>query len=271
MAKPIIKWSGGKQRLVAQLTAALPADIAQRRHVELFAGGASLLLSRTPLKGWLSDANPHLISMYMAVTRTPQLVMQELATLRDAHAKVHYYYIRDRFNQNHGSSEERAAMFIYLNQTCYNGLWRVNRKGEFNVPLGDYKKPNIYDEARINEAASVLQNVALTIGSFADLTSQITADDFVYLDPPYAPISAGSFVSYTSGGFTMDDQVALRDAVVAMTATGAKVMLTNSDTIDVRELYKDFILDTVSTVRSISRNTDQRGKISELLVRNYAD
>jgi DNA adenine methylase len=162
-------------------------------------------------------------------------------------------------------------MFIYLNKTCFNGLHRVNRKGEFNVPVGSYKNPRILNEDALLAASNVLQNADLRCASFDTLLENAKPGDFVYFDPPYEPVSAtASFTSYARNGFSQDDQTRLRDVYKALNRRGCKLMLSNSDVPFIRNLYREFNVDTVAAPRAINCDATKRGKVSEVVVRNYA-
>jgi DNA adenine methylase len=161
-------------------------------------------------------------------------------------------------------------MFIYLNKTCFNGLHRVNRKGEFNVPVGSYKNPKILNEEGLYAASHALQNANLRCTGFESLLENAKPGDFVYFDPPYEPVSeTASFTSYAQGGFSREDQIRLRDVYRALDRRGCKLMLSNSDVPFIRELYQHFRIDTVAAPRAINCNARKRGKVSEVVVRNY--
>jgi DNA adenine methylase len=220
------------------------------RHVEPFVGGGALFFSRRPRRALLTDINPALVSTYAAIRDDVAGVIEALRGLADRHSKESYYRVRERYNQRRrASTTKQAAMFIYLNKTCFNGLHRVNRKGEFNVPVGSYKNPRILNEALIENAKP---------------------GDFIYFDPPYEPVSqTSSFTSYARDGFSREDQTRLRDVYKALDRRGCKLMLSNSNVPFVRNLYSTFNIDTVAAPRAINCNAKKRGKVSEVVIRNY--
>ena len=273
VATPIVKWVGGKGRLLAQLGPLLPPAAEERRHVEPFMGGAAMFFARRPQRALLSDVNPELIGVYQAVRDDVEGVITALSRLAAAgHAAEAYYGVRTRYNtERRASQTSRAAMFLYLNKTCFNGLHRVNRRGEFNVPQGSYKNPRICDEAGLRIASAQLRNAEIRHASFEELVSFVKPGDFVYLDPPYEPVSeTANFTAYTEGaGFSRADQTRLRDVVVELDRRGSKIMLSNSDVPFIRELYKEFHIDVVAAARSINCDARGRGMVSEVVVRNY--
>lgn len=268
---PFVKWAGGKGRLLSQLRPLLPRGVEHMRHVEPFVGGGALFFSRQPGRALLTDINPSLVSTYQAVRDDVDTVIRALQGLARGHSKDAYYEVRERYNQGRRLSKaRRAAMFIYLNKTCFNGLHRVNRKGEFNVPVGSYKNPRIVDESGLRTASELLRTASIERAGFEHLLESAKPGDFVYFDPPYEPVSeTASFTAYSSGGFGRQDQTRLRDVYRALDRRGCKLMLSNSDVPFIRELYADFQVDTVAAPRAINCNAKKRGKVSEVVVRNY--
>jgi len=266
-----VKWAGGKGRLLSQLRPLLPLGIARMRHVEPFVGGGALFFARMPERALLTDINPTLVATYAAIRDDVQSVVEGLRALAGRHSKESYYQVRERYNEGRRlSASRRAAMFIYLNKTCFNGLHRVNRKGEFNVPVGSYKNPRILNEDGLYAASHALQNAKLECTGFESLLENAKPGDFVYFDPPYEPVSeTASFTSYARDGFSQEDQTRLRDVYRALGRRGCRLMLSNSDVPFVRELYQDFRIDTVAAARAINCNAKKRGKVSEVVVRNY--
>src|SRR5690606_35145111 len=211
-------------------------------------GGAALFFRLQPRFAILSDSNPDLINMYRCVAGNVEAVIRRLARHRAAHSEEHYYATRDRWNQPGGMAADvdRAAAFIYLNKTCYNGLWLVNSRGRFTVPVGRYEAPIIYDPAALRAASRVLQRAELSVASFADAVAAARAGDFVYFDPPYHPISdTARFTSYTAHSFGPDDQRQLADVARALVRRGCTVLVSNSDAAFVRTLYTGFRIGTV--------------------------
>lgn len=270
-AAPFVKWVGGKGRLLSQLRPLLPPGVEQMRHVEPFVGGGALFFSRRPRRALLTDINPSLVAAYTAIRDDVETVIGGLQRLARCHSKESYYQVRERYNQSRRvSTSTRAAMFIYLNKTCFNGLHRVNRKGAFNVPVGAYKNPRILNEDGLQAASAALQGADLRCASFDSLLENAKPGDFVYFDPPYEPVSqTASFTSYARDGFSQDDQTRLRDVYKALDRRGCKLMLSNSDVPFIRDLYRDFEVDTVAAPRAINCDATKRGKVSEVVVTNY--
>ena len=241
------------------------------RHVEPFVGGGALFFSRLPNRALLTDVNPSLIATYTAIRDDVDGVIAALRTLAARHSKENYYEVRARYNRaSRIATAKRAAMFIYLNKTCFNGLHRVNRKGEFNVPIGAYKNPRILNEQALEAASAALRGATLRCASYESLLENAKPGDFVYFDPPYEPVSeTSSFTSYARDGFTRADQTRLRDVYKALDRRGCKLMLSNSDVPFIRDLYTDFDLTTVAAPRAINCDATKRGKIAEVVVRNY--
>ncbi len=270
-AAPIVKWVGGKTKLLPELIARLPPRF--NRYFEPFAGGAALFFSRAPKDAVLGDTNSHLIEMYQAVAANVEDVLGVLETHRRAHERPEYYY-ETRAYWNDGmwmdDPSVRAATFIYLNKTCFNGLWRVNREGRFNVPRGDYDDPSIFDPNVLRAASEVLKHASLRKTSYELTTASATAGDFVYFDPPYDPVSKTSnFTSYTKDAFGKDQQRQLAEHARELRKRGTHVMLSNNDTAYVRSLYEDFCIDNVKCGRSVNSKGDKRGKVDEVIITSY--
>lgn len=271
-ATPFLKWVGGKSKLLGQLLPMLPPGVEQMRHVEPFSGGAAMFFARAPQRAVLADFNRSLVDTYLAVRDDVDSVIGELELLSMAHASGSYYGVRDRYNGGKALPRaERAAMFIYLNKTCFNGLHRVNRRGDFNVPEGRYKNPRILDESGLRAASRALAGADVRHAGFEDMLEYVRPGDFVYLDPPYEPVSqTASFTAYAAGdGFSRADQTRLRDVFAELDRRGAKLMLSNSDVPFIRELYGKWRIDTVAAPRAINCDARGRGLVSEVLVRNY--
>lgn len=272
MAAPFVKWVGGKGRILDQLAPLLPRDVGERRHMEPFVGGGALFFGRDTRNAVLSDVNHALINAYETVRDDVEALIARLGSLASNTSEVAYYAHRDAFNAGTGSSVERAALFIFLNKTCFNGLYRVNRRGEFNVPAGRYKHPRVLDADALRAASAALEGVQLCHGDFAEFCATARPGDFVYFDPPYVPLSAtSSFTSYAQDGFSHEDQERLRDVFRALDRRGCKLMLSNSDAPAVHALYEGFRIDRVRAPRAINRDASKRGPVSEVVVRNYAD
>lgn len=268
---PFMKWVGGKRRLLPQLLPMLDG-ISPARHVEPFVGGGALFFHRRPRRALLADVNENLIATYVAVRDDVDGVLDALEWFDARHGVGSVYYdIRDRFNAAAWRSPaERAAMFLYLNRTGFNGLHRVNARGELNVPEGRYSNPRILDARTIYAASIALQGVELVCTDFESTASRCARGDFVYFDPPYVPVSAtSSFVGYDEGGFGDVEQMVLRDVFRELDRRGCFVMLSNSDVPFIRRLYSGYRVETVRAPRAINSDATKRGDVDEVVVRNW--
>lgn len=270
-AAPIVKWVGGKTKLLPELRARMPAKY--NRYFEPFLGGAAMFFALQPADAVLGDMNGSLVDMYLAVADNVEDVINVLKNHRQAHARKEYYYeTRQMWNEGHWYDDPsvRAAAFIYLNKTCYNGLWRVNRNGGFNVPRGDYDDPVIFDPDALRAASAVLQKASLRKTPYDTTTASATAGDFVYFDPPYDPHSKTSnFTSYTKDAFGKKEQEQLALHAEDLHRRGVKVMLSNNDTPFIRNLYRGYNIDNVKCSRAINSKGDKRGKVDEVIITSY--
>lgn len=271
--KPILKWPGGKRQLLKEINEYLPHNF--NTYYEPFFGGGAVFLHIMPDNAKINDINTDLINTYIQVKENPSKLIELLKEHKNNHCEDYYYKIRelDR-NDNYINMDciEKAARFIYLNKTCYNGLQRVNSKGQFNTPIGKYKKPLICDEVSINELSKYLNNKKVEIKNedFELFLKNVEKDDFVYLDPPYDPVSKTSnFTNYNKDGFSKNEQIRLKKICDELHKKGAKFMLSNSDTNFINELYKDYKIIKVKAKRSINSNGDKRGIVYEVIVINY--
>ena len=267
--RPFLKWAGGKGQLIRQYQPFFPAHFTT--YYEPFLGGGAIYFHLLPQQAELTDINPELVNVYCCIRDRVEDVIDLLQTHKQQHSKDYYYQVRSQANL---PAIERAARLIYLNKTCFNGLYRENSKGAFNVPIGRYKNPKICDPDLLRAAAAALQAAQIEVNSFEQVCDRATGpDDFVYFDPPYHPLNATSkFTAYSRYAFRDEDQVRLRDTFVALAARGVKVMLSNSDCPFIRELYQDFAATTyaIQAARSINSNAQKRGKITEVLILSYA-
>jgi DNA adenine methylase len=274
---PFVKWVGGKRALLPQLDALLPPGVDEMRHVEPFIGGGAMFFHRRPKEALIGDANPSLVSTYIAVRNHLDELVELLELLAEDYAadatggQESFRELRALYNRmGHATRVERAAMFIYLNKTCFNGLHRVNRKGKFNTPWGKYQSPKILDMPTLQRASEALQNTTILHADFIDMISHAHAGDFVYLDPPYVPISeTASFTSYAEGDFGESDQIRLRRAFIEADKRGCKLMLSNSDAPLVHELYAGFNIQHVWVPRAVNSDAEGRDRVREVVVRNY--
>jgi DNA adenine methylase len=239
------------------------------RYYEPFAGGLALFFRVAAERAVISDANADLIALYTAVATDVNAVIRRLQRHREEHDERHYYAMREKWNQLHGtmSNADRAAMFIYLNKTCFNGLWRVNRAGDFNVPIGRYTDPPICVPDALRAAHTLLARADIRQGDYRAAVEDAEKGDFVYFDPPYDPVTpTANFTSYSADGFGPDDQRELVETARSLVARGCKVMLSNSDTPFIRSIYKGFKIATVKCPRAINSNAAKRGDVDEVIV-----
>jgi DNA adenine methylase len=297
MARPFLKWAGGKTQLLSVLIESLPPRPKDGyNYAEAFLGGGALFFELTN-RGWiktatLNDANPELILCYKTIRDSLAPVLVELRKIEDSFSKNlelqsdFFYQAREEWNSEICESVDfypkkdvvrRVALTIFLNKTCYNGLFRVNRKGEFNTPFGKYKNPTICDEANLRSVSESLQNVELLCGDYSDLNSEKVSFDFIYFDPPYRPLTtSASFTAYNKSGFNDENQRELADFVENVSKKGTQILLSNSDPKVANpddeffdELYEGFHIKRILASRMINSKGDGRGKITEILVSNY--
>jgi DNA adenine methylase len=264
----VLKWAGGKGRLLTELLSRIPPTF--KAYHEPFIGGGALFFALAGQgqlnQAYLSDANPSLIDVYLALRDDAEGV---ISVLREhVYERGHYYHVR-ALDPASLTLPERAARVIYLNKTCYNGLYRENKSGQFNVPFGRYKNPTICDEPNLRAAARVLRGVDIARRHYSTVLENARPGDFVYFDPPYHPLSAtANFTTYDRHGFGPDDQRQLRDIFAALAERGVRAMLSNSDTPFIRELYDGFAIDQVYVARAVNSKANGRGKVAEVIVRN---
>lgn len=276
--KPFLKWVGGKGRLLDQL---LPYFIEARKdegkYFEPFFGGGAAFFALAPVSGQINDINKALMSAYRNVKDDVEAVIDELKVIEgeylalDATNRQDYYYeSRAEYNQEQHETIHKTALLIFLNKTCFNGVYRENRNGGFNVPHARYAKPTICDEVNLRITSGALKHVAISSGSFEDAVKDAKEGDFVYFDPPYYPLTTtSSFTSYSADNFLDEDQRHLKRVVDDLTKRGVKVALSNSWTPFIIDLYKDYRQVQIMAGRSINSVGTKRGKIAEILVLNY--
>ena len=260
--RPFLKWAGGKSRLISQYHRYFPKDF--NTYYEPFLGGGAVFFHLQHHPAVLSDINPELINVYRCVRDQVKNLIALLAEHQRKHNKDYYYWMRSDVGR---TKIEKAARLIYLNKTCFNGLYRENSKGEFNVPIGKYNNPKICDPDLLYSASAALKSAEIKVRSFDKVLKYAKKDDFVYFDPPYYPLSSTSnFTAYNRDFFSKEDQIKLRDVFAELASRGVKVMLSNSDCELIRELYRNFDIREISASRAINSNGNKRGKIAELLV-----
>ncbi|MGH7271069.1 MAG: DNA adenine methylase [Polyangiaceae bacterium] len=264
--RPFLKWAGGKGQLLDQIRPLLPESFA--RYFEPFVGGAALFFALKPARAALADVNAELVHCYRAIQKDVEAVVRALR--RHRYDRDHYYRVR-AVEPASLDPARRAARTIFLNKAGFNGLYRVNQSGTFNVPFGRYEDPTLCDAVNLRACALALQGAEIRVRDFEEVTSAARAGDFVYFDPPYVPLSkTAAFTSYSALGFGAGDQERLAKTFRALAQRGVQVMLSNSDTPAVRDLYRGFRIDEVLAARSINSRGAGRGKVGEVIVRSFA-
>jgi DNA adenine methylase len=293
MPKPFIKWAGGKGRLLSQIETYLPEGFDAMQHItyiEPFVGGGAMLFNmlsqhRNIERAVINDISQNLITAYRTIQTQPEILilrLEEIQTeylaLDEIHRKEYFYHMREMLNGQYINDLENTAMFIYLNRTCFNGLYRENSKGEFNVPFGKYSNPTICDGETILSDSELLQRVEILHGDYTQVENYIDGrNTFIYFDPPYRPLnSTSSFNSYVKEPFNDEEQRRLEAFFARMSDEGCMVMLSNSDCSAknpedtfFEDLYADFTIERVWASRGINANASKRGKLTELLIHNY--
>jgi len=298
MGKPFLKWAGGKRQVLDEIKLNLPENMDSiNTYIEPFIGGGAVLFYLLDNYDFdevhISDLNPELILCYEILKTDAGKVIDELKTIIERYPdynkleerKKFYYDIRSKWNKSVGMINDlsksetikRVSQMIFLNRTCFNGLFRVNRKGEFNVPIGDYKKPSFPSSSQLLEVQRSLENVTIHLSSFEECISWVRDSTFIYFDPPYRPISQTSqFISYSKNDFNDEDQKKLSHTFRNLDSENVKLLLSNSDprNTDIDdlffdELYHGFNILRIDAKRSINSNPEKRGKITELLIKNY--
>ena len=269
---PVVKWVGGKRQLLDEITPLLPKRITS--YCEPFLGGGAVLFSIQPTRAIVNDLNQDLITVY-------EVIRDDVESLRESlknheNTAEYFYAIRDMDRDKEVyqamSKVERASRLIYLNKTCYNGLFRVNSSGEFNSPFGHYKNPNIVNEPILRAVSKYFgaSNITFYSEDFAETLKRVRKGGFVYLDPPYDPVSdTASFTGYNKGGFDRNEQIRLKQCCDELTRRGVKFMLSNSATEFIKELYGEYEITIVKAKRAINSDASKRGAIEEVLIRNY--
>jgi len=292
LAKPFIKWVGGKSQLLEEIREKYPSKI--ERYCEPFVGGGAVLFdvlnTFQPKEVLINDINKELINTYSQIKNNCEGMISQLSDLQNIYKnhsqeenKEFFYEKRNRYNElkvngNDAENLEKAVLFIFLNKTCFNGLYRVNSKGLFNVPFNNAKNPLLCDEDNLKACSKLLQNVEMKVGDYKECKSFIDSDTFVYIDPPYRPLSqTAAFTSYSENGFSDKEQIELGNFITEISNKGAMVLASNSDPKNANEndnffddLYSQFKIKRVSASRMINSNAKKRGAIRELLISNIA-
>jgi DNA adenine methylase len=279
-ARPFVKWAGGKTRVVSQLLDYFPSEF--KSYYEPFLGGGSLYFSISPQKGRLNDMNSTLIYTYLKIRDNCSSLIKDLEKLQaeyysqsDIEAKKLFYYERrSEFNATRDNTIRKASLFIFLNKTGFNGMYRENASGQYNIPFGKHENPLICDKDNLIKVSDVLKQIDITCGSYEKAVDDAKRGDLVYLDPPYAPLTpTSSFTEYQAGGFGDADQEKVRDLCLELDKKGCFVMVSNSTAPIIKHLYKEhpgkFVLNKISVGRAINSAGAKRGKIDEYLITNY--
>jgi len=295
IAKPFLKWAGGKTQLINDIEKSLPNAITTSKftYIEPFVGSGAILfwmLNNFPKleKAVINDINEDLINTYKIIATKPKELISILQTFQNEYhsleneqekKKEYYYEKREIYNLRKTDKSVQAALFIFLNRSCFNGLYRVNKSNGYNVPMGSYKKPTICDENNILSVSNALQKVEILCGDYEATLKEATSNSFFYFDPPYKPLSnTSSFNSYAKDEFNDEEQIRLRNFCSQLEKKGHKWMLSNSDVKgkDINdnffdEIYSEFSIARVKARRSINANPEKRGELNELLITNYAN
>ena len=276
LVAPVLKWVGGKRQLISDIEPLIPRRVST--YVEPFVGGGAVLFHLQPKKAIINDYNQELMNVYQVIKDNPDELIEVLKEHKELNSEDYFYEVRsldrnDDFERL--SNVKKAARIIYLNKTCYNGLFRVNRAGFFNTPYGRYKNPSIVDEVAIKAVSNYFNsaNIKFLTGDYKEALKRLRRGAFVYFDPPYMPISSSSnFTGYTEHGFDYEKQVELRDECLKLHNRGVRFLQSNSYSTEILELYSDkkvFNIEIVQAKRSINSQADKRGEISEVLIYNY--
>lgn len=274
-ARPFLKWVGGKGQLLPELLKRVPESFGT--YFEPFLGGGAVYFALKPKKAVLNDLNDHLITSFRVIKNDTSALIRRLKKIEkdflekdyDERKKM-FLRLRDKFNIEKLDSLERSALMIFLNKTCFNGMYRENSKGGFNVPFGKYQNPKICDSENLENVSKVLKGAKLTAKSFSAAVKDAKKGDFVYFDPPYLPISkTSSFTSYYETDFALQEQIELRDLFADLAKRGVYVMASNAHSSVIKDLYKDFKIHIVLAGRSINSKGDKRGKIKEYIITSF--
>ena len=270
MISPILKWVGGKRQLLSEIMPLINKNCST--YVEPFVGGGAVFFELQPKKAIINDFNSELINVYRVVRDNVEELISALEKHNELNSEEYFYEVRgiDRTEQFQEMTDvEKAARIIYLNKTCFNGLYRVNAAGHFNSPYGKYKNPNIVNATTLRAMSKYLNkgNIVIRQGDYKEALKGLRKGAFVYLDPPYMPIStSSSFTGYTENGFSYDHQVELKKECDKLRKKGIAFLQSNSDCPEIRDLYKDYEIITVQARRNINSNAKKRGEINEVLI-----
>jgi DNA adenine methylase len=266
--RPFLRWAGGKYYLWDALRHFVPEDVASRRYFEPFLGAGTMFLSLAHPNARLSDLNAHLIECYQAIRDSPDAVARELRIHARNDSEPYYYAVRDAYNRSRAGIA-RAARFLYLNRTGFNGVFRVNRSGSYNVPYGKKESPRFPSTLELRAASASLRKSQLTVSDYATALKDTRRDDFIYLDPPYPPLNGTSFFThYTKDRFGEEDQRAVARMAESLDKRGCLVMLSHADTPLVRKLFRNFAISELSVTRFVT-SSSVKHRVDELIITNY--
>lgn len=272
LVAPVLKWVGGKRQLIETFSPLLPKRITS--YCEPFVGGGALLFHLQPHTAVINDINKELIGVYAVIRDNVDMLVEKLKKYKN---EPNFFYSirdwdRDKEKYESLSETEKAARILYLNKTCYNGLYRVNNAGEFNSPFGHYRNPNIINEPVLRAVSAYFNGAKIKLSSldYALVLSNVEKGTFVYLDPPYDPVSdTSSFTGYAKGGFSKKEQIRLRQCCDELDDRGIKFMLSNSATSFIMEQYRNYNITVIHAKRAINSIGSKRGDVAEVVVRNY--
>lgn len=272
LVAPVLKWVGGKRQLLETFQPLLPDNITT--YCEPFVGGGAMFFHLQPDVAYINDINPELILVYSVIKKTVDSLISELEKYENTAEQFYTVrgWDRDKDYYSSLSDIQKAARVLYLNKTCFNGLYRVNNAGEFNAPFGNYRNPNIVNASVLRAVSEYLNaaDIHMTTVDYTKALEFVPKGSFVYLDPPYDPVSeTASFTGYSKGGFSRADQIRLRECCDSLTSRGIKFMLSNSATAFIMEQYAAYNITTVQAKRSVNSVASKRGDIDEVVVRNY--
>ncbi len=267
-ARPFLRWAGGKSKLVSTIAQYLPQDLPYQRYWEPFLGAGAMFFHLQPHLAVLSDLNKQLIDCYRAIKKEPDALSRRLEHHRRLHSIEHYYRIRERYNRS-TCSPQQAANFIYLNKACFNGVFRVNTRGEFNVPWGAKNTPALPTRADLRAVSRALRRVRMGCWQYTKIVDEVRHGDLVYLDPPYPPLNGTAFFRhYTANRFSTEDQQRVADVFADLDRAGCYVLLSNAATEEIRRLYRQWKTRQIRVRRWVSSN-GQRFLVNELIVTNF--
>ena len=272
-SKPFIKWAGGKYSLAKTLKDYLPSDFSNRDYFEPMIGGGGMFFNLQPHNAYLSDINSKLILTYKSIKADVESIINHLEIHEENHHinEDYYYEKRTEFNRGLDSRYKIAALFIYLNKTCFNGLYRENSKGEFNVPKGRTSsgKVTICDKDNLKHCSDIFKNIEFGCHSYQDVLPKLNSRSFIYLDPPYLPVNSVSFTKYAKDDFSVQMHYDLKEFCNKLTDMGAKFMISNSETSKTKDIYNGYNMKQILVSRTVGSKSSSRKKVSELIITNF--